>query len=146
MSKGKVLELFMSIKGQENRANKEEILLDENGVVGDKFHGKNIERSILITSQKSYDLAHSNDVEMPYGSLGENIIIDIDPYNLSSGDKIEMGEVILEITNNCTICNGLSKVDSSLPKLLADDRGIFAKTIQGGYIRKGDVVNILKYQ
>jgi len=145
MSKGSVIELFMSVKGQENRENKEQILLDEKGVVGDKFHGKNIERSVLITSIKSYDLALSKGIEMPFGSLGENIMIDIDPYALSSGDKIEIGNVVLEITNNCTICNGLSKVDSSLPKLLADDRGIFAKTIQGGYIRKGDVANILKY-
>lgn len=143
MSKGRVLELYVSVKDKDSRDIKEQIVLDEKGVIGDKFHGKNIQRSILITSKESYDLALQKGIEIPLGSLGENIMIDINPYSLTSGDKIQIGEALVEITNNCTICNGLSKVDSSLPDLLSDDRGIFAKTLNGGIIKKGDKVNIL---
>lgn len=142
MSKGVVLELFTSLKGEENRITNEKLLLDEKGIVGDKYYGKNIERSILITSKSSYDLARDKATEIPFGYMGENILIDINPYHLSRGDKIEIGEVVLEITNKCTICNSLGKVDKRLPKLLAKDRGIFAKTLVGGNIRKGDKVNI----
>ena len=146
MTNGSVLEIYLSKKGQEDRVIEQEVKLDEKGVVGDKFYGKNVKRSVLIASIESYTLAKDNGMEIPYGSLGENILIDINPYALSSGDKIEIGEVILEITNNCTICNSLSNVNSKLPKLLENDRGIFAKTIHSGYIRKGDIVNIPKYQ
>lgn len=141
---GLVLELFLSIKnvGKESR---EMILVEENGIVEDKFYGKDANRSILITSLDSYYMAKENDIDMPYGSLGENILVDVNPYNLGAGDIISIGETQLEITQNCTICNSLSKVDSKLPSILKSDRGIFAKTIKSGKIRKGDIVKIIKY-
>ena len=141
---GKVLELFISIKGKD-RESRDEILVDENGIIEDKFYAKNQERSILITSNDSYILAKNNNIDTNYGTLGENILIDINPYNLSVNDKIIIGTVELIITQNCTICNSLSKVDVKLPALLKCDRGIFAKTLQSGKIRKGNKVKILKY-
>lgn len=145
MLKGSVLELYVSIKDNKNRLNKKEVKLDTNGVIEDKFYAKGADRSVLITSITSYELALNHNIEMPYGYLGENILIDLNPYGLSKGDRLEIGDVVLEITDNCTICNSLSKVDALLPKLLANDRGIFAKTLKGGNIRKGNTVNIKKY-
>jgi len=141
---GIVLELFVSIKNA-GRENRDEILLENQGICDDKFYGKEVDRTVLITSNDSYILAKENGIDAKYGSLGENILIDINPYNLSSGSKLSIGEVTLEITQNCTICNSLAKVDVNLPKVLKSDRGIFAKTIKSGKIRKGDIVNILKY-
>jgi len=141
---GVVLELFLSKKdvGKENR---DEILLDENGIIEDKFYAKDANRSILITSRESYLLAKKHDINTEYGSLGENILVSINPYHLNSGDILSIGEVELEITQNCTICNSLSKIDIKLPKVLKSDRGIFAKALKSGKIRKGDIVSILKY-
>jgi len=141
---GKVMELFISVKdiGKERC---EEIVVDREGIIGDKFYAKDSQRSILITSNESYLLAKDNGINAEYGSLGENILIDLNPYHLSSGDKIIIGDVELVITQNCTICNSLSKVDKKLPSVLKSDRGIFAKTLKSGKIRKGDIVNILKY-
>ena len=136
---GVVLELFYSIKNVEKK-NPDEICLDEQGVIDDKFYAKNINRSILIASLESYVLAKNSNILVPKGSLGENILIDINPYSLNVGCKIYIGEVILEITQNCTICNSLAKVDVDLPKILKSDRGIFAKCIKSGKIRKGDTL------
>ncbi len=141
---GKVLELFISIKDKDRKM-RDEILVDEDGILEDKFYAKNRERSILLTSNDSYRLAKDNDIEAQYGSLGENILIDINPYHLVVGDKIIIGKLELIITQNCTICNSLSKVDEKLPAILKCDRGIFAKTLKSGKIRKGDEVKILKY-
>ena len=143
-SVGTVLELFVSIKGV-GKENKDEILVDEDGIIDDKFYAKDANRSILITSLDSYLLAKKSNIEMDYGSLGENILIDINPYHLSAGDIISFGDVELEITQNCTICNSLSKVDTQLPTVLKSDRGIFAKTLKSGKIRKGNIVKIIKY-
>ena len=141
---GVVQELFVSIKnaGKENR---EEISLGTEGVYDDKFFSKGIERSVLLASLDSYTLAKENGIDVKYGSLGENILMDINPYHLDTGDRIRVGEVILEITQNCTICNSLAKVDVKLPSILKSDRGIFAKTLKSGSIKKGDIVTILKY-
>ena len=135
---GEVLELFISKKSVDR------MLLDIKGVVNDKFYAKDIDRSVLISSIDSYKLAQDRDIELEYGELGENILIDYNPYRLKSGTKIKIGEAILEISQNCTLCKSLTKIDSKLPKLLKDDRGIFAKVIKAGEIKKRDKIYLIK--
>ena len=135
---GQVLELFISKKDKSKRSSRTIIEVDRQGILDDKFYAKVTERSILLTSTESYALALSNNIEMPYGALGENILIDYNPYSLDIGSQIQIGEVVLEVTQNCTICNHLSSIDKTLPSLLKDDRGIFVKVVEVGFIEKGD--------
>jgi MOSC domain-containing protein YiiM len=140
---GVVEHLFVSSKDQ-GRMVKESIDIDEGGVIGDKFHAKDFNRSILLSSERSYQLARDEGIEAPVGSLGENIISSIDLYGLGPGDRVKMGAVLLEISQNCTICNSLAKVDKRLPKILKSDRGIFAKCVTPGQIMLGDSISIEK--
>jgi len=137
MSSGKVLNLFVSKSALST------IRLDRDGVVDDKFYGKDVQRSVLISTIESYKLAQDNGINPALGSLGENILIDYNPYHLSVGSRIKIGNSILEITQHCTLCKSLTKVNSKLPKILKDDRGIFAKVIEDGIIREGDKLYIL---
>ena len=139
---GTILELFYST--QNGRVNVTKLELDSKGIIEDKYYDKEIHRSVLITSKESYELASSNGIDAPYSSLGENILIDYNPYYLQAGAKLVVGDLVLEITQNCTLCNSLSKVDKRLPKLLKDDRGIFAKVVTDGIINKGDNIYLLK--
>jgi len=142
-SLGQVLNLYISVGGEEKRIQKEMLQIDALGVVDDKFYSKDENRAILITSIASYKLAKENSIELANGLLGENIIIDYNPYCLNARDRFLIGEVELEITQNCTLCNGLSKVNSKLPKLLKHGRGVFAKAIKSGRIKIGDKVRAL---
>ena len=139
---GKILELFYSTN--DGRVNASQLALDEKGVLEDKYYDKDIQRSVLIASDESYKLASENGIDVPYSALGENILIDYNPYNLKSGARLSIGDLVLEISQNCTLCNSLSKVDKRLPKLLRNDRGIFAKVISNGIINKGDNIYLLK--
>ncbi|SFV58431.1 hypothetical protein MNB_SM-4-1620 [hydrothermal vent metagenome] len=143
---GTVKELYFTQNdANKTRQNIEKISIDKNGVKKDKFYNKNSMRAILITCVESYDLAQKNEINIQAGSLGENILIDINPYSLTQGDRIKIGDTLLEITQNCTLCQGLSSIDSKLPKLLKNDRGIFAKYIAGSSeIILGSTVQILK--
>jgi len=138
---GKIVELFYSTN--DGRVNTTKLTLDKKGVVEDKYYNKDIQRSVLIASQESYKLALSHGIDAPYSALGENILIDYNPYHLKPGARLKIGELVLEISQNCTICNSLAKVDARLPKLLKDDRGIFAKVISDGNISKGDNIYLL---
>ena len=138
---GKILELFYSTS--DGRVNTSELALDKKGVVEDKYYNKDIQRSVLITSLESYKLATENGIDAEYSALGENILIDYNPYHLKPGARLKIGDLELEISQNCTLCNSLAKVDARLPKLLKNDRGIFAKVISGGTIRKGDNIYLL---
>lgn len=143
---GKVIELFITLDDtNKTRKSVQTVSVDNDGILEDKFHGKNLQRSVLLTATDSYVITQENNIDITTGSLGENILIDINPYHLVMGDIVVMGSVELEITQNCTLCKGLSIVDSKLPKLLKDDRGIFAKVISGkSTINVGDKVTITK--
>lgn len=141
---GQILKLFISAAQSSQRVEKPVIVLDELGVIGDKFYNKDNARSILLTSTDSYDLIKNYDIDMPSGYLGENLLMDYNPYSLAIGTRLKIGDTILEISQNCTICNHLSVIDKRIPKLLKDDRGIFAKAIQGGEISVGDDIYLLE--
>jgi len=138
----RVLELFISVDSENKRLSKEQLELDEKGVLGDKFYAKNNNRLILITSTNAYMLAKNSGVVLEYGSLGENVLIDQNINALTIGDQFKIGEVILEITQNCTLCNGLSTLDEKLPEILKNDRGVFVKAITSGIIKKDDIIII----
>jgi len=140
---GAISALFISVKGESKRFKKESLTLDARGILTDKFHDTNIERSVLITSLSSYDLALENNIKMPFGSLGENLLIDYNPYHLKAGTQLHIGSCILEISQNCTICEHLSNIDEILPTLLKNDRGIFAKVLQEGHIHNEDKIYLI---
>ena len=144
---GKVLQLFVTHSdANKTRESVKKIFVDEFGIKDDKFYSKNLMRSILITSYESYKLSQENNISIETGSLGENILIDINPYDLNPGERLTIGSTVLEITQNCTLCKGLSTLNSKLPKLLKNDRGIFAKVIKGSSeIALDDKVEILSY-
>jgi MOSC domain-containing protein YiiM len=146
-TEGRVLKLFITHEDiLKTRESVKQITVDKNGILNDKFYAKDPMRSILITSQESYELSLKNGIELQTGSLGENILIDINPYALKHGDRIKVGKTLLEITQNCTLCKGLSSVNSKLPKLLKNDRGIFAKVVEGSSeIVLDDKIEILNY-
>ena len=135
---GKVLHTYTSSKI--GRIEENEISVDENGVINDKYYKKNPNRSILISSISSYDLVKKNNINIEYGSLKENIILSFDIYELNAGDKIQIESVVLEILENCTICEQLKTIGDVVPKLLEKDRGIFVKAVQSGIIKNNSLV------
>ncbi len=141
---GKVLKLFITKDNKEKtRIQKDQVELDSNGITTDKFYAKDDQRAILITSLQSYNMAREEAIELEEGILGENILIDINPYHLNAGDRFNIGDITFEITQNCTLCKGLTTVNAKLPKLLKNDRGIFAKVVsEAGSISVGDSVEI----
>ena len=140
----KVLALFRAQKGEQEHTEESAIDVDLPGIENDKHFNRRPERSILITSKYSYEKAEAEGILMPYGSLGENIVVDIDPKLLKvPGTRIRFGDAVVEIVQNCTICKSLAKVDECLPELLREDRGVFAKCVQRGKISKGDTATLL---
>ena len=142
---GKVLKLYISTGNPAHPRQETEILhVDPKGIEGDKFYAKDANRAILLSSTKSYTMAHESGIALPEGKLGENIYIDIDPYTLKPGDRLTIGNVEFEVTQNCTLCKGLSQIDSKLPKLLKDDRGIFIQALSSGSISLNDPVEFIQ--
>jgi len=143
MPVGNVVALFISRSGVSGRIPVPMIQVDPKGVCSDKFYDKNIQRSVLLTSTDSYALAQKEGIAMDYGLLGENILMDYNPYLLDAGTRLRIGTAVLEISQYCTMCDHLTAIDPILPQLLCNDRGIFAKVIEAGEIKKGDAIYLI---
>ena len=136
-----VLALFITDL-QKQTISCEKIVLDEKGIIGDKHYAKEPSRTVLLTSSHAYDMLLHENINASFGALGENIVIDYDLHRVNPGDKIKLGEVVLELAQNCTLCNHLSKIDKRVPKLLRHDRGVFAKVLRGGELHLHDEVRL----
>ena len=142
---GKVLEIFSATKESSGlpRPKVKELNLIENfGIENDKFAGKKLEQTVMIVGLKSYEMASEQNINLEFGSLGENILLDFDPHNLEVGTNLQIGEAIIEITQVCTVCNHLSVFDKNLPQLLKAHRGLYCKIIKSGFIFKDMEVKI----
>jgi len=138
---GNIYSLFYATVDGQIPTNK--LFLDRKGVLSDKHYGKNIERSVLLTSLDSYTLIKNHKINILQGALGENILMDFNPYELTEGTRLRVGTATLEISQHGTLCKGLSKVNSKLPKLLKEGRGIFAKIVTAGSVSVDDNVYLL---
>jgi len=139
---GKVLELFISKKAVKNRIKTNKIVVDKYGITNDKFYNKNINRAILLTSTNAYSIVLNKNINISYGMLGENILLNIDIKKININSTIIIGSAILKIVQNCTICEHLNIIHKDVPSLLKDDRGVFVKVIKNGIINKNDLVYI----
>jgi MOSC domain-containing protein YiiM len=137
-----ILKLFIAEKEVKGRKECEEIYCDLGGVIGDKFYGKKPDRSVLITGRAAYELAAEHGIELHEGDLGENILLDIDPRTLREGSVVRIGEVELEVTRRCPICDHLAVYDPSLPLLVKELRGVYLAVRKGGRIDRRMPVKI----
>jgi MOSC domain-containing protein YiiM len=113
------------------------------GIKDDKFANKNLDRTVMIVGQIAYDIAKENNIQLKNGSLGENILLDFDPHILNKDNIISIGDVKLQLTYECSICNHLSCFDSKLPKLVENHRGLYCKILTNGIIKNNQEVFIL---
>ncbi|MBU3015475.1 MOSC domain-containing protein [Poseidonibacter lekithochrous] len=136
---GKVIEIFSATKdssGLPRPIVKELDIIKGFGIKNDKFAGKDEDKSVMIVGMKAYDISKENGIDLEFGSFGENILFDFDPHEYKVGTILKVGEVELEITQACTICNHLSIFGKELPFLVKHHRGLYCRVLNDGKIVK----------
>jgi len=108
------------------------------GAKGDRHAGKDPDRAVLVAGLPSYEKAKGVGIQLPFGALGENLLLDLDPHNLPPGTRLRIGEALLEFSYVCTVCSSLSQFDLRLPKLLYGGRGLYARVLEKRKKRPGD--------
>ena len=151
---GIVISTNSSTDGGIPKFQKDFIEIYQYGVVGDFHSGKNnfhanknnINRQVTIVSNEILKLINETIGEKLFpGSLGENILVEGLGYleDIENGTKIKFGNnVILEITDQNQPCSTLNSIDKRILKLIIGKRGLLAKVINTGMIKKGDKVQI----
>jgi MOSC domain-containing protein YiiM len=114
------------------------------GIQGDRKAGKRENRAVLLIGQNTYDHLQSIGRLLPYGGLGENMVLDFDPHTLEPGTKLKIGEALLEVSLYCTACKTLrDRYGDDLPKLLGRRRGMLARVLRSGKVHLGDTVEAI---
>lgn len=118
------------------------------GVEGDwqknrKYHG-GPDRAICLFSIELYDRLRAYGIDLKPGDVGENFTTrGIDLQALSKGDRLRVGECIIQVTDVRVPCNTLKKMHPDLPELIVGYSGWVCRVIQPGAVHPRDVVEKL---
>lgn len=131
-----------------------EAFVTELGIVGDlhrntRTHG-GPERALCLYSLELIQGLQAEGHRVEPGSLGENLTLEgIDLAALAPGDRLRVGEVLIELTRHTTPCANIAPFfqDEEIERV-AQPRNpgwsrFYARVLEGGTIRPGDPVERL---
>ena len=75
------------------------------------------------------------------GLIRENITtVGLNVNGLEVGQRLRVGESLLEVSMVCTPCDQMEKIRPGLRRELWGRRGMLCRVIEGGIVRTGDVI------
>jgi MOSC domain-containing protein YiiM len=93
-------------------------------------------RQILLVDVETLEA-----MELAPGIIRENITTQgINVNGLELGQRLRIGEALLEVAAICTPCDQLEKVRPGLRRELYGRRGMLCRVIEGGAVRPGDSI------
>lgn len=120
-------------------------------IIDTKHHG-GVDQAVYIYFQPDYEWwAKELGRDMPIGIFGENLTISsLKSQDMNVGDRIEIGDVLLEITSPRIPCVTLASRmdDKQFPKkFLASDRpGVYCRVLKTGSVRADMPVRYIPYE
>ena len=104
------------------------------------IHGRpDSDRQILLMDRETLDK-----FELPPGAIKENVTATgMDFQTLGIGQRLRIGESLLEITGPCNPCPRMDEIRMGLQEELRGQRGWLCRVVTSGMIRKGDAVVVV---
>ena len=95
-------------------------------------------REVLLASRE-----HLDAVGVEPGAIRENVTVDgADVQSWPVGQRVKVGEALLEITMVCDPCHRMDELRSGLRAAIEGKRGMLARVVEGGAIALGDPVDL----
>ncbi|MBI4280512.1 MAG: MOSC domain-containing protein [Armatimonadetes bacterium] len=80
-------------------------------------------------------------LDLPPGSVKETFTTrGCDVMGLRPGDRVRVGQTLLEITGECEPCGHMDEIRSGLQEELRGRRGMLARVLEGGPVQEGDPI------
>ncbi|WPC39221.1 MOSC domain-containing protein [Clostridium sp. JS66] len=114
------------------------------GLEGDA-HAGDWHRQVSLLSKESIDKMKAMGVEgLSSGKFAENLTTEgITLYELPIGTKLKIGETLMEVTQIGKECHKGCAIRSQVGDCIMPREGIFTKVLRGGYIKSGDVIEVV---
>jgi len=106
-----------------------------------KYHG-GCDRAVCLYSTELYDwLRLEHRIDLKPGSVGENFTTTgLDLQSIHPGDRLRVGECLIEITRVREPCRSLNQWHPNLLKIIVGRSGWLARVIESAVVRPGDAV------
>ncbi len=98
-------------------------------------------RQVLLMDAETLEL-----LGVAPGAVKENITTrGLDLHNLHSGQRLRVGQAVLEVTLPCGPCHRMDEIRPGLRQELRGRRGMLCRVVQAGRIRRGDAIDLLDF-
>jgi MOSC domain-containing protein YiiM len=129
-------------KGTKKKEVKEIELVEDFGLKGDA-HGGKWHRQVSLLAKEEIDSFNKKGGKVVYGDFGENLVTEgIDLASLSVGDKVIIGDALIEITQLGKKCHDKCEIFYSVGECIMPTKGIFGKVLKGGDISLGEKIEL----
>jgi len=118
-------------------------LIENFGIEGDA-HAGNWHRQVSLLDQRSVDKMIAKGAKgLRPGIFAENITTEgIELFSLPIGTKIEIGDVLLEVTQIGKECHQHCQIYQQVGSCVMPLEGIFTRVLRGGEIQAGDEITV----
>lgn len=140
---GRIVAICTSVKkGTKKEEVKEIELVEDFGLKGDA-HGGKWHRQVSLLAKEEIDFFNKKGGKVVYGDFGENLVTEgIDLASLSVGDKVIIGDALIEITQLGKKCHDKCEIFYSVGECIMPTKGIFGKVLKGGDITLGEKIEL----
>lgn len=141
----KVLAICISEKkGTLKTEIKEANFIEDFGIENDAHAGK-WHRQVSLLGFEKIEEFRKKGANVDFGAFGENLVIEgIELQELPIGQKIQIGEVILEVTQIGKKCHDRCQIYYQVGDCIMPRNGIFTKVLKGGKVAIGEECSLIK--
>ena len=130
------------LKGTQKHEVDEIRLVQDWGLENDAHAGK-WHRQVSLLSLEKINEFRARGAEVNYGAFGENLVVEgFDFRNLPVGTRFRSGDVLLEMTQIGKECHSHCEIFKKMGDCIMPREGVFARVLEGGTLKKGDVLEI----
>jgi MOSC domain-containing protein YiiM len=131
-------------KGTRKQVVDDAVLIQEHGIEGDAHAGP-WHRQVSFLAAESIEKARQSGLEVTFGDFAENIATSgIEWTRMPIGARLQIGEdALVEVTQIGKECHNKCAIYYLAGDCIMPREGIFARVLQGGKIRCGDMIRVV---
>lgn len=134
-----VTQLFIAVPSRRPMREMEDVVgVADRGLEGCRHGRAGSRRQVLLADSETLE-----SFGLAPGQVKENITTrGLRLNDLSKGQRLEIGQAVLEVTGPCDPCSRMDEIRRGLQEELHGKRGILCRVIEGGKIRRGDAIQV----
>ncbi len=141
---GKVLAICISEKKGTLKTEINEGKFIENFGIENDAHAGKWHRQVSLLEFNKIDEFRKKGANVDFGAFGENLVVEgIELHTLPIGQLIQVGEVLLEVTQIGKKCHDKCQIYYQVGECIMPKNGIFTKVIKGESVKVGDECNLI---